>query len=514
MCGIVGVAGDLTTRDERVFDLMLKFDEVRGKDITGVASIFPPLSQKDNSILKEAVPSHEFLKRKDYDRHRSQLATCWIGHNRAATAGLVNEDNAHPFQHDHIIGVHNGTLDSWFLDCLEGGEEFGTDSEAIFYNIAKHGVDETIARLHGAYALVWYDESDHTLNFIRNNERPFFYGFSDDGKSFFFGSDPAIYHLAVQYTRHNKPKLRHDKDLAWIPPVNQLHKLQLPKFIGDKWKKDQDFLEIRTIMGEQVYNRHPNNPPKPVRQRSSVAGYNYWPDDVDTERGTWRLVNGEWVDIDEEEKKEEEKVVNLEEEKKKREPSEREVKVGTEWNRYLESSRKRLENDEYLQHVFRTCPTSDGEVLKIEKRIKEKSEQVENADYSCYEDNLALAKRVIGWSQEVDYWTDLIKAYEGTIQIPARTEEEKKTSSLASGNQSPISRNSASLDSPSGFADLSDYEWRQHIRHKACSGCNYSDVNWPGDECQLLDDRSLSYLCPECKDLEYYQQFTIGTQNA
>lgn len=90
-----------------------------------------------------------------------------IGHNRQATVGEITKDNAHPFRVGDIVGAHNGTIHS--IKPTDGT----TDSQELFTRISKNGLKSTLSELKtGAYALAFFDMKDHTLNLIRNDERP------------------------------------------------------------------------------------------------------------------------------------------------------------------------------------------------------------------------------------------------------------------------------------------------------------------------------------------------------
>lgn len=95
-----------------------------------------------------------------------------IGHCRSKTSGAVSRSNAHPFNFDNVIGVHNGTLDySWRREI--DAKEFDVDSEWLFARIDSEGIEETIPAIdrRGAWALCYWNKDSSTLNFIRNSER-------------------------------------------------------------------------------------------------------------------------------------------------------------------------------------------------------------------------------------------------------------------------------------------------------------------------------------------------------
>lgn len=193
MCGIVGVLGNVTPEAFDVFEVMLSVDMLRGKDSTGVAAI---AHNKEANIVKDVFWPLELMRTDDYAENiesKQKTAQCLIGHNRAATKGVVNKRNAHPYQYGSIIGVHNGTLRE---DLSPDSRVFDVDSKSIFYSINKKGVDWTWKNLKGAATLVWFDLTHNTLNILSNTQRPFFWGFSKDNSQMFFSSEDWVYKTA------------------------------------------------------------------------------------------------------------------------------------------------------------------------------------------------------------------------------------------------------------------------------------------------------------------------------
>jgi glucosamine 6-phosphate synthetase-like amidotransferase/phosphosugar isomerase protein len=179
MCGLVGVAGKLAYKDEGLIRRLLLLDWIRGPDSTGLAAI----RKADGEAHIAKIASHP-IDLFDTKRFGTTLSghssSVFLGHNRAATKGKVNEVNAHPFHYDHIVGAHNGTLSHSSFSALETalGEKFSVDSQAIFAGIARLGLKETMKLLEGAWALVWYDQQQGTLNFVKNNLRPLWYAYT------------------------------------------------------------------------------------------------------------------------------------------------------------------------------------------------------------------------------------------------------------------------------------------------------------------------------------------------
>lgn len=181
MCGLVGVAGNLQQSDEVFMKRLFVLDYFRGTDSTGLGAISPT---GEHSVVKRATHPLNLFDSKQFDKALdSRKSVAFIGHNRAATLGAVNDENAHPFQYGNIIGAHNGTLDKASWKRLEeaSGVETNVDSAAIFACIDAIGIDETIKLMEhgrtsqtGAWALVWYDSSDQTLRMLKNTHRPLF----------------------------------------------------------------------------------------------------------------------------------------------------------------------------------------------------------------------------------------------------------------------------------------------------------------------------------------------------
>lgn len=174
MCGIVGVAGTgpCSHQMKEFFTQLLFHDVVRGHHATGVAAI--DTINRSLTVEKKAIASPQFLEEKEVIENLFAVKhnfNIYIGHNRWATSGAKDDDdNAHPFIHGDIVGVHNGSLRK--QSRLDDHKDFVVDSDNLFYQLNKTGLDDTISKADGAYALVWYDRKDNSLNFLRNDERP------------------------------------------------------------------------------------------------------------------------------------------------------------------------------------------------------------------------------------------------------------------------------------------------------------------------------------------------------
>ncbi len=265
MCGIVGRAGLLNADDERIFKTLLLLDYFRGQDSTGIATI-SKIGRVE--VLKMADDPIMLMKHLDFESTVVGSADAiWIGHNRAATVGVTSRANAHPFRCDHITGVHNGTLDRSSFQELSSRLDnvYGTDSETIFQHMAKYGVDETVARLQGAWALVWYDEIDKTLNMLKNDKRPLYTCKSERGalkdKILTWASEYKMIVAARAMADVNDGQLITDEDgFGFFPlPDDTLH----------TWTKEQ------LLRGDLEAKTRPlaGMPPRPVV--TTAAGFQF-----------------------------------------------------------------------------------------------------------------------------------------------------------------------------------------------------------------------------------------------
>lgn len=229
MCGLVGAAGKLSFKEEKAFKELLFINSLRGRHSVGIAAI-----DTGNSLTlrKKAMDINDFLDAgpvQDIFRHQNR---CLIGHNRFATKGSVNNYNAHPFAMDNIVGAHNGSLTN--MKLLPDSEMFDVDSEAIFNAIDTIGVPETALKLHGAWALTWWDHRDQAIHMWRNEDRPLCYVYSEDRKCIFWASESWML-LGVL----GRNGIKHT-ELFNVTPHNEFR-------IGIPLKEDVPISDIRVI---------------------------------------------------------------------------------------------------------------------------------------------------------------------------------------------------------------------------------------------------------------------------
>lgn len=177
MCGHIGMMGKkLEAKHEDALEDGLFISALRGHDSVGVG-VVPFNIEEAPFVQKRLGMAPYYLKLPD------KGARVLIGHVRSATIGGAHDrDLAHPFIFDNIIGAHNGTLrGDWRELERQTNERFGSDSQAVFYNFAYWGVEETIQSIYGAWCFVWWDDDEQTLNLLRNDERPLWTARGKDG---------------------------------------------------------------------------------------------------------------------------------------------------------------------------------------------------------------------------------------------------------------------------------------------------------------------------------------------
>lgn len=236
MCGLVGVIGDIWDADKRAFEYMLKLDTVRGHHSTGIARVYENDRNKFD-LIKEVGTPWDLLNSKGKEYYNGSNSgtpagafIALMGHNRWATVGNINADNAHPFNSGNIIGAHNGTLPQHHRSKLEDFQHYETDSEAIMFNFDKNGVKDTISKIDGAWALTWYNIAEGTFNVLRNKERPLYYAWKDNGRTLFYASEPEFIYMAAD--RFNIKLKKVDGDEVFSFKENQWYKYKIEKVMN------------------------------------------------------------------------------------------------------------------------------------------------------------------------------------------------------------------------------------------------------------------------------------------
>ncbi|MGH1368801.1 MAG: glutamine--fructose-6-phosphate transaminase (isomerizing) [Maritimibacter sp.] len=193
MCGIVGILGS-----HEVSPLIaegLKRLEYRGYDSAGIATIASDGTLDRRRAVGKLVNLSDALVHDPLPGHAG------IGHTRWATHGAATTANAHPHQCGPVAVVHNGIIENYAQFRAELGAqgacfESETDTETIAHLTAKlvregktplEAVAATIARLEGAFALLFLFEGEGDLMIAARKGSPLAIGHGDG--EMYVGSD-------------------------------------------------------------------------------------------------------------------------------------------------------------------------------------------------------------------------------------------------------------------------------------------------------------------------------------
>lgn len=260
MCGLVTVITKNKTGvnniDVKMFTELLFADTLRGSHGTGVMF---DTKQDGVQVLKAPIPAPRFIESNDYVDLMAFMykeSTFAVGHNRWATKGSHIYQNTHPFKEGAVTLVHNGTLltHRHFANVE-------VDSHAICHAINNMGADAAIEQLDGAFALIWHDSRNSTLNFVRNKERP----------------------LCFIETTYSWIICSEEKLGLWIASRNN-------QKVVESYELEEGYLNSFNLLDRTWDSRQVKLRPKyiaPLVQSSLLGtGYNYKDDDWDTK---WKL---------------------------------------------------------------------------------------------------------------------------------------------------------------------------------------------------------------------------------
>jgi hypothetical protein len=213
MCGISSLFHNMKKHDRGIEGTMfnaLWTGAIRGHHSTGL--IYESEGEVDH--FKKAVPGYDFMHLPVVDGlyrnwHKSPYL---IAHNRAATRGEVKHSNAHPFQFNHITGVHNGTL-SAYHQLTPAGTNHPVDSMYLYDAISREGIADIYSTVQGSFNLLWHDAKDNTIHMCKNTDRPYCFAKLKGEEALIGMSEKPM--LKWLIGRHNL-----DIEYCWTPKNN------------------------------------------------------------------------------------------------------------------------------------------------------------------------------------------------------------------------------------------------------------------------------------------------------
>jgi hypothetical protein len=218
MCGLSGGMAKtfLSLNEQEVVRKLFILSQFRGEHSSGFFDYTKLLNTNNSSN----APSNNKKKKKDLPKRETHPVLYWKHggnpgyhyyevfpelmegrwkennckviscHTRHATRGVISDDNAHPFCHGNILGMHNGTI----FGTFKGSNDHDTDSEALYKRISEEGLEKALKDTYKesssmAYALVYMETDTKKMHFIRNSQRPLHYVKND---SVMFWASTAI----------------------------------------------------------------------------------------------------------------------------------------------------------------------------------------------------------------------------------------------------------------------------------------------------------------------------------
>ena len=271
MCGIVGAIGSIIIDNEKqAFRDMWIMNQVRGRHGTGLilgAEVTTALGTKKvgSSLVwheKSSANTSTCTDKMDLSKDKTKTQVL-IGHSRHATVGDIDEESAHPFKVDRIIGMHNGTFEGTYPFSGKAS----TDSEAFYMQLkaCKGDVAKTIstftkATTSDAYCFVWYDLDTGSVKVIRNRIRPMTFGESFGGRQLWMSSEGPIMTAAMARRKITLTRTPYDIKPYVLYTIPQ----------GDVAAMTETDLteDLTPKYTTYVPNRHPNRSQWPHSQRN------------------------------------------------------------------------------------------------------------------------------------------------------------------------------------------------------------------------------------------------------
>lgn len=176
MCGITSFSGFKNMKaNPMALKFLLLYNETRGQDAMGFYSL-------ESGIVKKSGKPRELLGE---EKFKIPLTNQFLGHVRAVSSGGNGDERSHPFQHGNIILAMNGTLTNHFdlannLYKIDHSKIY-VDSDYLCAMLNKTQSKEPFEKIKGSCACVYIDTNTNKMYVYRNDDRPLFKGFLEEG---------------------------------------------------------------------------------------------------------------------------------------------------------------------------------------------------------------------------------------------------------------------------------------------------------------------------------------------
>ena len=177
MCGLYGFVGKPkdSTLVAHLIAALAHFTKIRGEHSTG----YYALTKEEGILEKGAIEPDTFIKNSGMIKTIAEEgAYLYIGHNRWASAGAINNTNSHPFEGKRYVLAHNGTCREALRTVRTEGHKMkgDTDSEAILTLLEVYGFESFSDLLEelSDFSLTVLDKKTEIMYFARNTVKPLY----------------------------------------------------------------------------------------------------------------------------------------------------------------------------------------------------------------------------------------------------------------------------------------------------------------------------------------------------
>jgi len=191
---------------------------------------------KLNNTMSHRGPDNSTIKEYNFNNKR-----LFLGHNRLAIQDLDIKANQ-PMESERYVIVFNGEIYNHFDLRCECGCEFETrsDTETLLALFNKFGIEQTISKLIGMFAIALFDKLDNKLYLIRDRVgiKPLYWTFQND--EFVFASELKGFSSHLKIKKSDKALVQF-MSLGYIPNDNSyyenIYKLQPAHYLVFDSKK-------------------------------------------------------------------------------------------------------------------------------------------------------------------------------------------------------------------------------------------------------------------------------------